>query len=51
LCEGFQSYRDFFNRPKSLEASYQLRKDNSDRFAYDRRDSVLLCALEGTARA
>ena len=36
LCEGFQSYRDFFNRPKSLEISYQLRSDNSDRFAYDR---------------
>jgi dienelactone hydrolase len=36
LYEGFQSYRDFLNRPKSLEISYQLRKDNSDRFAYDR---------------
>jgi dienelactone hydrolase len=36
LHEGFQSYRDFLNRPKSLEISYQLRKDNSDRFAYDR---------------
>lgn len=36
LYEGFQSYRDFLNRPKSLETSYQLRKDNSDRFAYDR---------------
>jgi dienelactone hydrolase len=36
LCEGFPSYRDFLNRPKSLETSYQLRKDNSDRFAYDR---------------
>jgi len=36
LYEGFQSYRDFLDRPKSLESSYQLRKDNSDRFAYDR---------------
>ncbi|HET6962239.1 MAG TPA: acetylxylan esterase [Terriglobia bacterium] len=36
LYEGFQSYRDFLNRPKSLDISYQLRKDNSDRFAYDR---------------
>jgi len=36
LCEGFQSYRDFLNRPKSHEVSYQLRKDNSDRFSYDR---------------
>jgi hypothetical protein len=35
LYEGFQSYRDFLNRPKSLEISYQLRKDNSERFAYD----------------
>jgi len=35
LYEGFQSYRDFLDRPKSLETSYQLRKDNSDRFAYD----------------
>jgi hypothetical protein len=36
LVDGFQSYRDFLDRPKSLEISYQLRKDNSDRFAYDR---------------
>jgi dienelactone hydrolase len=35
LYEGFQSYRDFLNRPKSLEISYRLRKDNSERFAYD----------------
>ncbi len=36
LYEGFQSYRDFLNRPKSLETSYRLRKDNNERFAYDR---------------
>jgi dienelactone hydrolase len=36
LCDGFRSYRDFLNRPKSLEISYRLRGDNNDRFAYDR---------------
>jgi hypothetical protein len=36
LREGFRSYRDFLERPKSLEASYRLRPNNDERFAYDR---------------
>jgi hypothetical protein len=36
LYDGFQSYRDFIDRPRSMEISYRLRTDNNDRFAYDR---------------
>jgi hypothetical protein len=36
LREGFRSYRDFLDRPTSLEASYRLRPNNDERFAYDR---------------
>ena len=36
LREGFRSFHDFLNRPKSLEASYQLRPNNDERFGYDR---------------
>jgi hypothetical protein len=47
LYEGFQSYRDFLNRPKSLEISYQLHKDNNDRFAYDREIPFFYVPWEG----
>jgi hypothetical protein len=47
LYEGFQSYRDFLNRPKSLEISYQLRKDNSERFAYDHEIPFFYVPWEG----
>ncbi len=36
LRDGFRSYSEFLNRPKSLEASYRLRLDNNERFDYDR---------------
>ncbi|MEW5980042.1 MAG: prolyl oligopeptidase family serine peptidase [Acidobacteriota bacterium] len=36
LKNGFRSVRDFLERPQSLEASYVLRQNNDERFAYDR---------------
>lgn len=36
LRDGFRSYTDFLNRPKSLEVPYRLRLDNKERLDCDR---------------
>jgi dienelactone hydrolase len=48
LRDGFLSFRQFLDRPKSLQASYQLKSDEKDRNApYDREIPFFYVPFDG----